>query len=83
MRFDLIRLAIIARHGGVYLDSSYILLENLDWLKYIARYPSNMIFNRFGKQPKVFLFFHPHYGSPFKWTVDPKANTKAAKYLSY
>ena len=29
---DLFRLALLARHGGIYMDASYCLMENLDWL---------------------------------------------------
>jgi mannosyltransferase OCH1-like enzyme len=62
---DLYRLALIAKYGGVYMDVSYIALENFDWLLNIGKYPSQYIFNRFGKLPKVFMIWHPHYGSPF------------------
>jgi hypothetical protein len=70
-RSDLIRLALLIKHGGIYMDASYILLENLDWLVNIARYPSEYVFNRYGPLPKVLMFWHPHYGSPLEWSVNP------------
>ena len=59
---DFVRLALIQAHGGVYLDSSYVAITNFDWLINIGRYPSEYIFNRFGKHPKVVMQFHPQYG---------------------
>jgi mannosyltransferase OCH1-like enzyme len=81
--FDLIRLALVAKYGGVYMDLSYIMLENFNWLINITKYPSNLIFNRYGKRPNNFMFFHPHYGSPFMWDVDPKVNSKIGWQLGY
>ncbi len=83
IKYDLIRLALVAEHGGIYMDLSYILLEGLEWLVNIGRYPSNYIFNRYGSLPRVFMFFHPHYGSPFNWTVNPQVNSKTAWLLGY
>jgi mannosyltransferase OCH1-like enzyme len=59
---DLYRLALLSKYGGVYMDASYCLVENLDWLINIAQQPTQFIYNRFGELPKVFLFFHPMYG---------------------
>lgn len=67
---NFVRKAIIAKYGGVYLDVSYFALESLDWILDIAKYPSQFIFNRFGELPKVLMFFHPHFGQPFKWYYD-------------
>lgn len=44
----MIRKAIIAKYGGIYLDVSYISLESFDWILNIAQYPSQYIFNRYG-----------------------------------
>jgi mannosyltransferase OCH1-like enzyme len=49
-------LALLSKYGGVYMDASYCLVENLDWLINIAQQPSQFIYNRFGELPKVFLF---------------------------
>lgn len=81
---DLVRLALLMRHGGIYMDASFILLESLDWLVNIAAYPSEFIFNRYGKTPSVFMFLNPQYGSPYdEWRVDQHHNTKAHWHLSY
>jgi len=29
------------------------------------------------------MFFHPHYGSPFMWKVNPEVNSKIAWELGY
>jgi hypothetical protein len=31
----------------------------------------------------MLMFFHPHYGQPFSWTYDPKANTKRMDLTAY
>jgi len=65
------------------MDVSFFVVENFGWLLDIARYPSQSIFNRYGELPKMFMFFHPHYGSLFDWKYDPHANTKMAWLASY
>uniref|UniRef100_A0A1J3IDB1 Lactosylceramide 4-alpha-galactosyltransferase n=2 Tax=Noccaea caerulescens TaxID=107243 RepID=A0A1J3IDB1_NOCCA len=35
---DLIRLALLIKYGGIYLDASYVAVENFDWLINIGRY---------------------------------------------
>jgi hypothetical protein len=67
---DLYRLALLAKYGGIYMDASYIALESFDWLINIGRYPSQYIFNRYGHLPKVFMMWHPHYGSPLQWSIN-------------
>jgi hypothetical protein len=29
------------------------------------------------------MFFHPHYGQPYSWTYDSKANTKRMDLTAY
>lgn len=67
---DLIRLALLAQHGGIYFDVSYILLTNIDWIVNIGRFPTQYIFNRYSHLPKVLMHFHPQYGGVFDWRVN-------------
>ena len=62
---DFVRLSLISFHGGVYFDSSAVAITNFDWLINISRSPSEYIFNRFGKQPKVLMHFNPQMGGVF------------------
>ena len=80
---NFVRKAIIAKYGGVYMDVSYVALESLDWILNIAKYPSQFVFNRFGELPKVLMFFHPHFGQPFRWDFDERANTKSMELTAY
>lgn len=81
---DLVRLALLIKHGGVYMDAAFMLLQDLSWLSNIAAYPSQYVFNRYGELPEVFMFFNPQYGSQYdEWEVDSKHNTKAHWHLSY
>lgn len=73
---DFIRLALISKYGGIYFDSSYVAITNFDWIINISRYPSQYIFNRFGKHPKVLVQFHYEYGGVMEWEVNTTANTK-------
>ena len=57
--------------------------ENYDWVTNITRIPSNLIWNRFGKEPKVFMFWNTYYGHPMDWKYDEKLNIKKAWHLSY
>jgi hypothetical protein len=41
------------------------------------------VFNRYGEIPRMFLFFHPHYGQPFDWKYDKRANTKRQELTAY
>ena len=83
LRSDLWRIALVARHGGVYFDSTFVLLEDLDWLVDIAFFPPELIFNRYGNLPRVLFSFHPWYGNPANWFVDKAANTKSQWHLGY
>lgn len=76
-------MALVLENGGVYMDTTYVLLESLDWLLNIAKYPSQFVFNRYGELPKIFFTFHPWYSNPAEWTVDDKANTKSAWHIAY
>lgn len=58
------------------MDASYFSVQSLEWIINIANYPSQYIFNRYGKLPKVLMLFHPHFGQPFQWEYDLAANTK-------
>jgi hypothetical protein len=58
MKSDFIRLALIAKHGGVFMDVSYLWLEGFQWIVDIAKEPTHYIFNRYGETPKVLLQFH-------------------------
>jgi hypothetical protein len=80
---DFIRIAIIAKYGGIYMDASYLTVESLDWIVNIAQYPSEFIFNRFGELPRVLMLFHPHFGQPFEWGYDRVANTKDMWLVAY
>ena len=62
---DLVRLALLVEHGGVYFDVSYAPLTNLDWLANIGKYPSHHIYNRYGNLPKVIMHYHPQWGGVF------------------
>lgn len=83
MRSSLVRLALVARHGGVYIDLTNILLDNLDWLVKIGKYPTEHIMNRYGDFPNVLMFWDPLAGSPVEWKIDQQANTKSQWQLSY
>lgn len=80
---DLIRLALLIKYGGIYLDASYVAVENFDWLINIGRYQSRYVFNRYGDLPKVFMMWHPHYGAPLEWSINEKYNIKTQWHLAY
>lgn len=64
---DIYRLALLSSHGGVYLDASYVFMEDFSWIINIAGEHSSYIFNRYGRVPKVLMQFHPIYGGKFDW----------------
>jgi mannosyltransferase OCH1-like enzyme len=80
---DFVRIAVLARYGGIYMDVSFFAVENFDWIINISRYPSQYVFNRFGEVPAVFMMFHPHDGQPFNWKLDKEANTKNMRLCGY
>lgn len=53
---DLLRLYLLKEHGGVWLDISIILKENLNWLDNLLNNPKILHRNIF-KNPEVFLNF--------------------------
>lgn len=56
----MIRLALIYKYGGIYLDASTVAVESFDWLLNIARFPTQYIFDRYGELPKVFMLWKPN-----------------------
>ena len=53
---ELVKLAVVAEHGGVWLDLPIFALGNFNWLVNIH---SNLaVKNRVGRLPKVLLFYH-------------------------
>jgi hypothetical protein len=81
---DFVRLALLAKHGGVYMDASFVLLQNLDWLVNITNYPQKYVYNRYGQQPKVLMFFNAQYGGRlFEAEVDSEHNTRRQWHLGY
>ena len=65
---QLISLAVLYQHGGVWMDPLLFIAENFGWLTGIGK--EKFIWNRQGDLPKAVLSFHPHYGSPFEWTYN-------------
>lgn len=83
MRPDLWRIAIVAKHGGVYFDSTFVLLKDLDWLIDIARWPTQYIYNRYGKLPRAVFSFHPWFGNSADWELDLRVHTKSQWHMGY
>jgi len=52
---DYIRLLILKRYGGVWIDLTTILLENLNWLDNLSK--NKDVINKFGEKPDIFMFF--------------------------
>ena len=80
---DMYRLALLHHNGGVYIDVSTYLEDDMSWIENIARMPSHYFGNRFGKLPEVVLTFHPSEASPGTWEVDPEHNTKYYWHIGY
>ena len=73
---DMYRLALLIKHGGIYFDMASLLAEDVGWVRRIAQFPSQLVHNRYGPNPKVLLTTHPLLGSPGKWEVDREAMSK-------
>jgi mannosyltransferase OCH1-like enzyme len=47
---DYWRLALIAKHGGIYIDAATFQIDDsLDWVLNLTRLPSKYFWNRYGK----------------------------------
>lgn len=66
------------------MDASFVLIEPLTWLLNITNYPQNYIYNRYGKHPKVFMFFNPQYATNIYQTQEDRDhNTRNYWHLAY
>lgn len=66
------------------MDASFVPISDFTWLTNIINYPSQFVYNRFGKHPKVFMFFNPQYiTNIFETKIDKKFNTKSEWRLAY
>ena len=77
----MLRLALVYRHGGVYMDIATLLRGDLEWLWDIASLPSQYVFNRYGEVPRMLTMFYAFSGGPGKWVVDPAFNTKTFRHI--
>ena len=46
---DMIRMELLIKHGGVYMDMTTYLQDKVDWILNIARLPSHLLINRQGR----------------------------------
>lgn len=53
---ELVKLAVLSEHGGVWLDLPIFPLGNFDWL--INIHYNSAVKNRVDRLPKVLLFYH-------------------------
>ena len=40
IRFDYVKLAIMIKYGGVFIDGDYFSVDSMDWIINITNYPS-------------------------------------------
>lgn len=76
-------LTILSQEGGVFIDSSYLILEKLDWLIDIASMSSRYVNNKLGPIPYVFMFTNPNFEQNFSWKFDKEATTRVKADLVY
>lgn len=78
------RLFLLKKYGGIYMDASFLLIEPLTWLVNITNYPRKYLYNRYGQHPTVFMFFNPQYATNIYQTqVDVMHNTRNYWHLAY
>lgn len=79
------RLALIGKHGGIYLDVSSFSIEDnvIDWILNIAQYPIEAVSNRYGELPKVLMSHWPRYFDSFNESFDRIANTNRQMLNDY
>jgi hypothetical protein len=54
-------LTLLSQEGGIFIDSSYVLLDKLDWVINLASISPKYINNRLGELPTVFMFTNPSF----------------------
>ena len=78
---DLIRLELLVKYGGVYMDMTTYLQAEVDWLLNIARLPSHLFLNRFGGLPKVFVSYSFYLAKPPFWSIDKGTKLKETEKM--
>ncbi len=82
---DVYRLAVLYLHGGIYFDITSVGVQSYDWIANIGKFPSQLIFNRFGTNPKVLMTWHPYDAQPGGWqykSINKKQSVKAQWHLA-
>ena len=59
---DFVRLALLGKYGGIYLDVSTFSVEGVEWVLNIAQVPVEGVLNRYGELPKALVTHWPVYG---------------------
>ena len=83
LRDYILLLCLLSSEGGIYLDSSYMLTEDLQWVYRINSMPGEMIYNRFGELPEMLMLHTNHMRKSANFTFDDELHTRVDSYLSY
>lgn len=54
---------LITHYGGVYLDISSIMYEDMSWIKFENLRKNHEVQNKYGDEPDVLFFTNYYYGS--------------------
>lgn len=82
---DVYRLGVLYLHGGIYFDITSVGVQSYDWITNIGKFPSQLIFNRFGTNPKVLMTWHPYDAQPGGWqykSINKNQSVKAQWHLA-
>ena len=74
----LIKLQVLRKYGGIFIDFGVFLLQRLDWVGDIVN--NEHVFNKYGNWPEV-VMYHKH--EQFDWGVNINSGVKEAGKLSY
>ena len=67
---NLLRISLVYKYGGIYMDGSMIMVEKLDWIFNISKIPSNYLWNRYGTLPKIIMGITPWLSNPADWVIN-------------
>lgn len=76
-------LCLLASQGGVYIDSSYLLMEDLQWIYNIHQVNPRLLVNRMGETPKMLMFHNNHNRRSYAYTFDTALRSRFDDHLSY
>jgi len=72
----MLKLALLYQYGGVVFPNSYLPVGKLNWIHNIKSLYSDYLYNNFGSQPEMLMFFSTDQPYHYNFTFNKREGIK-------